>query len=88
MSLVLIEEAVVTDLKYTLEEIKKELITIKRKSTEEDEYVSYKIAALRLSCGEQTIRNFEKEKLIKRYGRGSFIRFSMTEIKKAMGITE
>lgn len=51
-----------------------------------ENYISKKNAAKMFDCDEQTITNFEKEGLINRYGRGRFIRYSIDELKKALGI--
>ena len=45
-------------------------------------------AANIFDCDKQTIANFEREGLIKRYGRGKMIRYSFQELKKALGIME
>lgn len=49
-------------------------------------YVSNKTAAIMFDCDKQSIENFCKEGLIKKYGRGRFIRYSVEEIKTALGI--
>lgn len=51
-----------------------------------EKYISRPNAAKMFDCDEQTIANFEKEGLINRYGRGRFIRYSIDELKKALGI--
>ncbi|MFV0562207.1 hypothetical protein [Malaciobacter mytili] len=51
-----------------------------------EKYISRPNAAKMFDCDEQTIANFEKEGLISRYGRGRFIRYSIDELKKALGI--
>lgn len=55
-------------------------------SNKNEQYLKKNNAAKMLDCDEQTISNFEKEGLIKKYGRGRFIRYSKTELKQAMGI--
>ncbi|OHD96739.1 MAG: hypothetical protein A3E21_09525 [Sulfurimonas sp. RIFCSPHIGHO2_12_FULL_36_9] len=58
-----------------------------RAESKSEQYISRPTAAGMLDCDEQTIANFEKEGRIKRYGRGKFIRYSLSELKKALGIT-
>ena len=56
------------------------------KNNSNEKYISRDRAAELFECDKQTIANFEKEGLIERYGRGRLIRYSLIEIKKAMGI--
>ncbi len=55
-------------------------------SENDEKYISRPSAAKMFDCESQTIANFENEGIIKRYGRGKFIRYSIVELKKAMGI--
>lgn len=52
----------------------------------DEKYIGRPRAAEMFDCDEQTIANLEKEGLINRYGRGRFIRYSIQELKSAMGI--
>ena len=58
----------------------------KESNVVDEKYISRATASKMFDCDEQTIANFEKEGLIKRYGRGRFIRYSVDEIKKTLGI--
>lgn len=51
-----------------------------------EKYISRANAAKMFDCDTQTIANLENEGLITRYGRGRFIRYSIDELKKALGI--
>ena len=57
-----------------------------KKEFSDEKYIGRPKAAEMFDCDEQTIANLEKEGLIKRYGRGRFIRYSIVELKKALGI--
>lgn len=53
-----------------------------------EKYISRKTAAIMFECSEQLILKLENEEKISRFGRGRFIRYSVIEIKKALGIIE
>ena len=76
---------IIEDIQNTQNMILKKLDK-KNSSIENEKYISRPNAAKMFDCSEQTIANFEKERLIKRYGRGGFIRYSIDELKKALGI--
>ncbi len=59
----------------------------KTKEFAEEKYIGKPKAAELFDCDKQTIANLEKEGLIQRYGRGRFIRYSIIELKKALGIS-
>ncbi len=77
---------------HIIEDIKNTQNIILNKLNQKDnvslngKYISRANAAKMFDCDEQTIANFEKEGLINRYGRGRFIRYSVDELKKALGI--
>lgn len=83
--IVVIPGHIIEDIKNTQNMILKKLEQKKDVAIEE-KYIKKASAALMFDCDEQTIANFEKEGLIKRYGRGKFIRYSVAELKKALGI--
>lgn len=83
-TMILIENGELEEIKNLQIEILKKISTGREKS--DDELINRADAAALLSCDEQTITNFEKEGLFKRYGRGKFIRYSKEELKKAMGM--
>ena len=80
-----IPSQIIEDIQNTQNMILKKLNS-KDTSIEEEKYISRPTAANMFDCDEQTITNFEKEGLIKRYGRKRFIRYSVEELKKALGI--
>ena len=57
-----------------------------KKDFSDEKYIKAATAAELFECDTQTIANLEKEGLINRYGRGRFIRYSIIELKKALGI--
>jgi hypothetical protein len=82
-----IPSEIIEDIQNTQNMILKKLNS-KDTSIEEEKYIKKANAAKMFDCDEQTITNFEKEGLITRYGRGRFIRYSMDELKQALGITK
>lgn len=76
---------IIEDIKNTqnmiLNKLEQKSVTIN-----DEKYIKKANAAKLFDCDEQTISNFEKEGLIKRYGRGRFIRYSVSELKNALGI--
>ena len=60
----------------------------KHQNGDGEKYISRDRAANIFDCDKQTIANFEKEGLIKRYGRSKMIRYSFQELKEALGIME
>lgn len=83
----IIPSHIIEDIQTTQNMILKKLNN-KDSSSEEEKYISRPTAAKMFDCDEQTITNFEKEGLIKRYGRKRFIRYSVDELKEALGITK
>lgn len=81
----IIPSHIIDDIKNTQELILKKLDQNNNTSNSEN-FISKKTASKIYDCDEQTIANFEKEGLINRYGRGRFIRYSVDELKKALGI--
>lgn len=84
-SIMLIDEKVLNEIRDTQIEILKKISTGREKS--DDQFINRAAAAAFLGCDEQTITNFEKEGLIRRYGRGKFIRYLISELNAAMGKT-
>lgn len=50
----------------------------------EVEYVDRDVAAVMLTCDKQMFAKLENEGLLKRHGRGRFIRYSVREIREMM----
>ena len=88
MKIALIEQNVIDELRENQYLILSHLKNSKKYSDESGKYISRDKAANIFDCDKQTIANFEKEGLIKRYGRGKMIRYSLVEIKEALGIME
>lgn len=58
----------------------------KNASDDDKKFISKQTAAQMFDCSDQTIASFEKEGIIKRHGRGKFIRYSVDELKHALKI--
>ena len=84
-NIVIIDQEVINEIRNNQFLILKKL-EISKSSDSNDKYISKPTAAKMWDCDEQTIANFEKEGIVKRYGRGRFIRYSVHEIKIALGI--
>ena len=80
----IIDETVIDEIRNYQQMILKKLNKSDR--NEDDRYISRPTASQLFDCDSQTIANFEKEGIIKRYGRGKFIRYSRLEIERALGI--
>lgn len=75
-----------------IEEIKqtqKEILSVLKEQNAKNqivevEYVDRDAAAVMLSCDKQMFAKLENEGLLKRHGRGRFIRYSVREIRAMM----
>lgn len=76
---------IIEDIKNTQNIILNKL-SQKENVSSNEKYISRSNAAKMFDCDTQTITNLENEGLINRYGRGRFIRYSVDELKKALGI--
>ena len=81
----IIPSYIIDDIKNTQELILKKLDQ-KEKSTVDEKYISRQTAAVMFDCTDQLISKLENEKRISRFGRGRFIRYSVSELKQALGI--
>jgi len=88
MKIALIEQNVIDELRDNQYLILSHLKNSKKHPNVDEKYISRDRAAVIFDCDKQTIANFEKEGLIKRYGRGKMIRYSLIELKRALGIEE
>ncbi len=86
MKIALIEQSIIKELRENQYLILSQLKNPKKHQNEDEKYISRDRAATIFDCDKQTIANFEKEGLIKRYGRGKMIRYSLVELKTALGI--
>ena len=82
----IITDDIIENLQKTQELILKKLENTN--NTINEKYISRQSAANMFDCDEQTIANFEKEGLLNRYGRARFIRYSVDELKHALGINK
>jgi len=88
MKIALIEQAVIDEMRENQYLILSHLKNSRKHSKTDEKYISRDRAAGIFDCDKQTIANFEKEGIIKRYGRGKMIRYSLVELKAALGIME
>lgn len=84
--IVILTEEVIDEIRRNQHLILKKLENPKNNENNNEQYISKQTASVMLDCDDQTIAKFENEGLIKRYGRGRFIRYSIDELKSAMGI--
>jgi len=88
MKIALIEQNIIDEIRENQYLILSNLRKIKKHQSEDEKYISREKAARIFEVDKQTIANFEKEGLLKRYGRGKIVRYSLIELKEAMGIKE
>lgn len=88
MKIALIEQNIIDEMRENQMLILSHLKNTKTFKNESEKYISRDRAATIFDCDKQTIANFEKEGIIKRYGRGKMIRYSLIELKAALGIME
>jgi len=89
MKIALIEQNVIDEIRENQYLILSHLKNSKKhQNGDREKYISREKAARIFDCDKQTIANFEKEGLIRRYGRGKMIRYSLDELKTALGIKE
>jgi len=88
MKIALISQNVIDEMRENQYLILSHLKNSRKYQSEDEKYIGRDRAATIFDCDKQTIVNFEKEGLIKRYGRGKMIRYSFQELKKALGIME
>ena len=85
MKVALIEQSIIDEMRENQYRILSHL----KSATKRDDglkYISREKAARIFDCDKQTIANLEKEGLIKRYGRGRLIRYSLQELQQAFGV--
>lgn len=74
----------IEEIKQTQKEILSFLKEQNAKNQIEIEYVDRDTAAVMLTCDKQMFAKLENEGLLKRHGRGRFIRYSVREIREMM----
>lgn len=76
----------IAEIKETQKQILQILENLSKKDnkTDELEYVNRDEAAEMLKCDKQMFAKLENEGLLKRHGRGRFIRYSVQDIKNMM----
>jgi len=85
MKVALIEQNIIDEMRENQYLILSHLKNSK-KHKDDEKYINREKAAQIFDCDKQTIANLEKEGLIRRYGRGRLIRYSLRELKQAFGI--
>jgi len=88
MKIALIEQSVIDEMRDNQYLILSHLKNSKKHQNGDEKYISRDTAANMFDCDKQTIYNFEKEGIISRVGRGKMIRYSLQELKAALGIME
>jgi len=86
MKVALIEQNIIDEIRENQYLILSNLKNSKKYKDGYEKYISREKVAQIFDCDKQTIANLEKEGLIKRYGRGRLIRYSLQELKQALGI--
>jgi len=87
MKVALIEQNIIDEMRENQYLILSHLKNSKKYKDGDEKYISREKAARIFDCDKQTIANLEKEGLVKRYGRGRLIRYSLSELQQAFGIT-
>jgi len=86
MKVAVIEKEIIDEIRENQYRILSNLKSFGKRDDGLNKYISREKAAQIFDCDKQTIANLEKEGLIRRYGRGRLVRYSLQELKEALGI--